>query len=139
MSLYAVVSPAGAVLNLVNWDGKTAYDVTPNTLVAASGQPNAQIGGTYAGGVFTPPAPVVSVPASVTAPQLREGLTALGMRAALEAVVAKQSQAVQDYYAFSTVFSRDNPQLAAIAAAGGFTDAQVDAVFVAAAGFPASA
>lgn len=137
MSLYAVVSPAGAVLNLVNWDGKTAYDVTPNTLVPAT--PAAAIGGTYAGGVFTPPAPVVSVPASVTAPQLREGLTALGMRAALEAVVAKQSQAVQDYYAFSTVFSRDNPQLAAIAAAGGFTDAQVDAVFVAAAGFPASA
>ena len=137
MATYALISPSGSVLDLVEWDGISHYDVTPNTVVPAT--PVAAKGGTYAGGVFSPPAPVVSVPASVTAPQLREGLTALGMRAALEAVVAKQSQAVQDYYAFSTVFSRDNPQLAAIAAAGGFTDAQVDAVFVAAAGFPASA
>ena len=137
MATYALISPSGSVLDLVEWDGISHYDVTPNTLVPAT--PAAAKGGTYAGGVFSPPAPVVSVPAGVTAPQLREGLTALGMRAALEAVVAKQSQAVQDYYAFSTVFSRDNPQLAAIAAAGGFTDAQVDAVFVAAAGFPASA
>jgi hypothetical protein len=55
MSLYAVISPSNAVINLVTWDGVTPFDVTPNTLVSASGQPNAQIGGTYANGVFTAP------------------------------------------------------------------------------------
>lgn len=53
---YAEVTPAGAVVNIVNWDGVTPYVVTPNSLVLAVGQPNAQIGGTYNGGVFTAPA-----------------------------------------------------------------------------------
>lgn len=55
-SLYAVVSPSNMVQNLVLWDGVTTYNVAPNTLVPASGQPNAQVGGTYANGVFTAPA-----------------------------------------------------------------------------------
>lgn len=54
--LYALVSVGGNILNLVEWDGTTPYSVTPNTLVSAVGQPNAQIGGTYISGVFTAPA-----------------------------------------------------------------------------------
>lgn len=53
---YAVISPAGAVLNIVLWDGTSTFDVSPNTLVSALNQPNAQPGGTYAAGVFTAPA-----------------------------------------------------------------------------------
>ncbi len=56
MSLYAEISPSGAVINLVNWDAVTPFNVSPNTLVLAIGQPNAQIGGTYISGVFTAPA-----------------------------------------------------------------------------------
>jgi len=56
IQIYAVVTPGGAVVNLVNWDGVTPYSVAPNSLVSAVGQPNAQIGGTYSGGVFTAPA-----------------------------------------------------------------------------------
>jgi hypothetical protein len=53
---YAVVS-SGNVTNIVQWDGVTPYSAgTGNTLVSAVGQPNAQIGGTYSGGVFTAPA-----------------------------------------------------------------------------------
>jgi hypothetical protein len=55
-SLYAVVDLSGNVINLVEWDGVTPYNVAPNTLVLATSQPNAQIGGTYVGGVFTAPA-----------------------------------------------------------------------------------
>lgn len=54
--IYALIDIAGHVINLVRWDGTTPYNVAPNTLVDATGQPNAQIGGTYAGGVFTAPA-----------------------------------------------------------------------------------
>jgi hypothetical protein len=57
---YALVAPGGSVLNIVNWDGVTAYSVSPNTLVSAQGQPNAQIGGTYLAGVFTAPAQPVA-------------------------------------------------------------------------------
>jgi hypothetical protein len=53
--LYAVVNSSNVVINLVQWDGITPYNVAPNTLVNATGQPNAQIGGTCIGGVFTAP------------------------------------------------------------------------------------
>lgn len=56
MSIYAEVSPGGSVVNMVQWDGTTPFNVTPNTLVSATGQPNAQVGGTFLAGVFTAPA-----------------------------------------------------------------------------------
>jgi hypothetical protein len=54
--LYAEVAPGGSVINIVQWDGSTSCDISPNTLMLATNQPNAQIGGTYVGGVFTAPA-----------------------------------------------------------------------------------
>lgn len=60
-SLYAIVSPGGSVLNITVWDGVSTFVVAPNALVSATGQPNAQIGGTYISGVFT--APVAPTPA----------------------------------------------------------------------------
>jgi hypothetical protein len=54
---YAVVNASGIVVNIVEWDGVSAYSApVGDTLVSASGQPNAQIGATYSGGVFTAPA-----------------------------------------------------------------------------------
>jgi hypothetical protein len=53
---YAIVNGSGQVINMVTWDGVTPYNVSPNTLVLATGNPNAQVGGTFSGGVFTPPA-----------------------------------------------------------------------------------
>lgn len=59
--IYAEVNPSGVVINVVQWDGATPFDVSPNALVLATSQPNAQIGGTYLGGVFTaPPAPAAA-------------------------------------------------------------------------------
>jgi hypothetical protein len=54
MALYARIS-AGTVTDMVQWDGVAPYNVTPDTLVLATGQPNAQIGGTWNGSVFTAP------------------------------------------------------------------------------------
>jgi len=61
IAIYAVVNPAGQIINLVNWDGASAFNVAPNVLVLTLGNPAAQIGGTYIGGVFT--APVAGAPA----------------------------------------------------------------------------
>lgn len=55
-SPYALVNTSNVVINMVQWDGVTTFNAAPNTLVLATGQPNAQIGGTYVGGVFTAPA-----------------------------------------------------------------------------------
>lgn len=62
MALYAVVNPSTLVINMVNWDGVTPYNVSPNTLALATSQPNAQIGGTYVNGVFTAPAAPAPTP-----------------------------------------------------------------------------
>jgi hypothetical protein len=56
---YAIIDATGLVTNLVLWDGETPYDVSPNILVATNADPLAQIGGSYANGVFTP-APVAA-------------------------------------------------------------------------------
>jgi hypothetical protein len=53
--VYALVNISNTVINMVQWDGVIPYNVAPNTLISAVGQPNAQVGGTYIGGVFTPP------------------------------------------------------------------------------------
>ena len=53
---YAIVL-AGVVTNIVQWDGIAPYNVSPASAVATLGNPNAQIGGTYSGGVFTAAAP----------------------------------------------------------------------------------
>jgi hypothetical protein len=55
LQTYAIVNPSNIVINMVVWDGTSTYNVAPNTLVLAQGNANAQIGGTYIGGVFTPP------------------------------------------------------------------------------------
>lgn len=54
-SLYAVVSTGNSVINMALWDGASTWDTGTNSKVSATGQPNAQVGGTYVGGVFTAP------------------------------------------------------------------------------------
>lgn len=51
---YAIVL-ASVVTNIVQWDGVTPFNVSPATAVATLGNPNAQVGGTWNGSIFTPP------------------------------------------------------------------------------------
>ena len=136
MTLYALVSPTGIVLNLGGWDGKA--DPSPNTLIDATGQPNAQIGGTYTNGVFTAPvAPPPSVPATVTAAQLKMALQAAGVLAAVSAAVAASPDPlVAIYWGNASSFDRADARVVALGAAVGQTPAQMDAIFIAAAQYP---
>jgi hypothetical protein len=135
MSLYAVVSPSGSVLNLVTWDGQTTYNVAPNTLVAATGQPNAEIGGTYLNGVFTAPAPAAPmVPVSVTAVQIRLALTQQNLLATVNTAAAADPM-VNTYWEYSTTFERAHPLIAQMAKNLNLPDSAVDALFVLAATF----
>ena len=79
-------------------------------------------------------APVV--PEKVTRRQFRQGLTHIGLRAAVEAwragldTSAHDGQDVADWYDDSNEFERHNPILNAMAAQFGLSAAQVDAAFV---------
>jgi hypothetical protein len=129
---------AGVVTNIVLWDGVTAY--TPpdgGTLVLCSGNPAAQAGGTYVGGVFTAPAaPPTPVPSSVTSAQLRLALTQQNLLATVNTAVAAASNEIQVYWEYQSTFNRQAPLLLGMAVVLGLTSAQCDAIFILAGTFP---
>ena len=84
--------------------------------------------------ITIPPAGIV-VPASVSARQARLALLAAGLLDQVEAAVATAGGSVRIEWEYATVNERASPLLAAIAGALGLTDAQVDALFIAAAAF----
>jgi hypothetical protein len=56
MQSYAIVDGSGLVINLVQWDGVAQWS-PPAGCLAVQDDGTAVIGGTFAGGVFSPPAP----------------------------------------------------------------------------------
>lgn len=83
----------------------------------------------YVGTHFT----VVSTPSSVTPRQIRQALTRAALRDVVEAGVAAGDQDTKDWWEFSTEFLRDHPEVIAMGAALGKTDAEIDAIFALAA------
>lgn len=75
-----------------------------------------------------PPLPLVVSPR-----QIRQALTASGMRSAVEAGVAAADQDTIDWYERSNPFEENHPKLIAMCQALGITDAQRHDVFVLAA------
>ena len=86
------------------------------------------------------PASLPFVPPKVTRRQFRQGLTRLGLRAAVETWRAgldtstQSGQDAADWYDDSNEFERGNPILNAMAAQFGLSQSQVDAAFVMMAG-----
>lgn len=74
MQTYALVDGGGNVVNLVNWDGQSTWQ-SPTGLTAVPATSVAAIGGTYANGAFSPPAPPAA-PTLTPAQQLAVALTA---------------------------------------------------------------
>lgn len=68
-------------------------------------------------------------PQSISPRQFRQALTAIGLRASVEAAVASADQDTKDWYEYATSFERGNPVLIAMATALGKTDADIDALF----------
>lgn len=75
----------------------------------------------------------IMVPDRVTARQFKLQLLAAGLLDQVEGWIATQSQPVQIAYANSGTFVRDEPMMQSGFAALGFTPAQIDAFFTAAA------
>lgn len=75
------------------------------------------------------------VPSSITSLQLRKVLTAQGLRASAEAIVAaaETPQNIKDSWEYAAIFERYNPDLVAMATALGLSESQTDDLFIAAA------
>ena len=73
---------------------------------------------------------IIPIP-SCSPRQIRQVLTAVGLRTAVEAAVAAGSQDLKDWWEFSTVIERNHPEVIAMGAALGQTPEQLDALFTA--------
>lgn len=66
---------------------------------------------------------------SITPRQIRQVLTAAGVRAQAEAAVAAGDQDLKDWWEFASSFERDHPVLISMATSLGLTEAQIDELF----------
>lgn len=70
------------------------------------------------------------VPEEISPRQIRQALTRLGFRAAVEAAVAAGDQDLKDWWNHSNPFHRHHEQVLIMAAVLGVTDEQLDAVWI---------
>lgn len=100
---------------------------------------NAGPGWAYSDGVFTAPVVEVSsgIPQVVTMRQARLALLSAGLLSAVDAAIDAQVEplksAARIEWDYATEVRRDWPTLAMLSAAAGFTEAQLDQLFTAAA------
>jgi hypothetical protein len=67
-----------------------------------------------------------AIPYAVSPRQIRQGLTAVGLRASVEAAIAVANQDTKDWYEFATTFERNNPLVLTLATALNVTERQLD-------------
>lgn len=77
------------------------------------------------------PAPLQQPTPSISPRQIRQALTAAGLRSAVESAVAAGDQDLKDWWEYATTFERDHPKVLAMAQALGVNDAQLDALWAA--------
>lgn len=79
---------------------------------------------------FDPTTP--EVPQSVTPYQARVALSNAGLRTQTETAISNSDQSVRDAWEYGTTVERDSPFILGISTILGLTDAEVDALFIAA-------
>lgn len=105
----------------------------PGKMLVAS--VTAAIGDTYnSDGTFTRSTPAVSVPQEVTDLQARLALINAGLLGAVDAAVAASDDATKAWYDRALTWRRDSQIIASLAPAVGLSSADLDALFIDAAG-----
>ncbi len=131
---YAIVNTdTETVDNVIVWNGVARFDPPAGTsLVKVTGQ--AGPGWTYISGAFVPPdPPKAPVPSEVSRFQALAALTNAGLYVAAQTAVNGSSDPlIKLAWDNAQTFERSSPTIAALAAALGLTDAQVDDLFRAA-------
>ena len=82
------------------------------------------------------PAEIAAIPApepvkvsTISPRQIRQVLTAAGLRAQVEAAISSGDQDLKDWWMFSTAFEREHPVLVSMAQALGLSPEQVEDLF----------
>lgn len=117
-----VLDADGYVINTVR-----VKELEPGMIEANHGA----IGWHYSDGVWTPPEEVVTVPAAITARQLRLALLGAGLLTAAEQAAAAAGGAIEIDWEYATMFERNNINLRTMAYSLGLTDEQIDDLFIA--------
>lgn len=91
----------------------------------------AEIGDSIIDGLLIKMQKKQEVPQSISPRQIRQQLTAIGLRQAVEEYVASSSDYnLKDWWEYSTSFDRNNEILISASSLLGLTDAQVDDLFI---------
>ncbi len=80
---------------------------------------------------YTPdPVPDQAVPPIIVSPrQIRQALTAVGLRAGVESAVAAGTQDLKDWWEFATAFEENHPMVVAMGQQLGQTSEQIHQLF----------
>ena len=133
MIRYALIDSTNTVQNVILWDGVTDYQHGAGlTAVLDTEPPTAEVGGTYAGGVFSAaPAPAPVVPQSITRFQAMAAMSNAGLLTKVQTAVASASTLTQLAWANAQEFDRASPTIAELAAALNISSAKIDELFIA--------
>jgi hypothetical protein len=69
---------------------------------------------------------VAVIPSEISPRQIRQALTAAGLRSSVEAAVSTADQDTKDWWEFATTFERSHPRVIGMAEALGVTPVQMD-------------
>ena len=117
----------GVVVNTIVATVAEAQSAFPDAICIAA--TTGGIGWTWNGTVLVAsplPGPVITVPSEISPRQIRQALTAFGLRSTLEAAVAASDQDTKDWWEFATVFERAHPRVVGMAEALGVTPLRMD-------------
>ena len=113
-------------------DGTAVLRLDDSSIIGGPGAPGYDEYLTWlAQGNAPEPADVV-IPNAVSPRQIRQALTAAGLRAQVESAVSVSSQDMKDWWEFATVFERQHPMIVGMAQQLGIGASAVDALFIAA-------
>ena len=79
---------------------------------------------------YTAPPVQTVVPDSISPRQLRQALSRVGLRDAVESAVAVSDQDTKDWYEWATVFERNHPRVIGMGVALGQSYSQLDELFI---------
>ena len=130
MARFAIID-AGRVTNIVEADASFAASI------GAINATGAKVGDLWDGTQYTtPPPPPAPVPAEITMRQARLALLGAGKLAAVDTAINAMDEpaksAAKIEWEYSNTVQRHNGFVAALGPALGLTDAQIDALFLAA-------
>lgn len=115
------------VFNLSYFESKEeAERLNPDATCLENEDVNIQPGYLLEEGEFLPPLAIPYKPSKCTPRQIRQALSRLGLREAVEAAVEASDQDTKDWWEFSTTFERNRPQVLMMAIALGKTSKDLD-------------